>query len=121
MRGLGLSKKITPEIINVITNLSRLGHTQHFIANAIGIAPQSLTDWKKKNQKVADALSIGTDGLLSDVKSRLYGVAINGKDRDSIQAGTYLLNKYEDIESTPIIDTTEDAIKQQILAELSDD
>jgi len=115
-----MSKKITPEIITVIANLSRCGHTQYFIAQTIGINPQTLTDWKQKNQEVANALSISTDGILADVKSRLVNIATSGADKDAISASTFLLNRYESVEPEGDVEPTSDEeIKQSILDELN--
>ncbi len=116
-----MSSKITPEIVNVIENLSALGYTQRFIAKTIGVSSQTLTDWKQKNQDVANALCIGTDGLLTDIKSTLADIAMNGaKDSDRTSASTFLLNRYETIE--PVATGASTGVSDEdIIAKIRDD
>lgn len=113
-----MAVKATDEVINTITKLARYGHTMYFIADAIGVSQNTLTNWKQKNPNVADALSIGQDGLLCDVKSRLAGIALHGKHRDSISASTFLLSRYETEAVSDVVTATDDDIKQSILDDL---
>ncbi len=115
-----MSKKITPEILNTIANLSRSGFTQYYIANTIGVSDTTLSRWKQENPEVANALSVSSDGILSDVKSRLVHIATNGADKDAISASTFLLNRYESVEPEGDVEPTSDEeIKQSILDELN--
>ena len=90
-----MARTITPEQLTVIRNLSRCGHTNYYIANALGITPANFSYHKQNNQELRDALSIGTDGVMLDVKSRLTSIALGGSAKDSISASTFLLSRYE--------------------------
>ena len=47
------------------------------------------------------------------------GIATNGADKDSISAGTFLLNRYESVEPEGDVEPTSDeAIKAEILKDL---
>ena len=110
----------TPEQITTIGNLSRFGFTQHFISGAIGISTSTLSDWKRNNPLVATALSIGTDGVLSDVKSRMYQIAVTGSEKGSIAAGTFLINRYEVDDAIGSDEKLSNAeIKSEILDEIT--
>ncbi len=112
---------VTDTMLNTITNLSRLGFTQFYIANVLGVPTSTLSDWKRKNPLVADALSIGTDGLLSDVKSKLTETALSGSSASAVSAGQFLLNKYEGSDTpTTVAGVTDDDIRDEILSELND-
>ncbi len=90
----------TDEQLKVIESLARLGFTQHYISGVLDVSTTTLSRWKQENPEVATALNVSQDGLLQDVKSRMYKTAITGSDKDSNSAAAYLLNRYE--KSEPI-------------------
>ena len=111
---------LTVEQLEVVSNLTRLGHTQFYVAQALGMSPQNLSELKKNHQDVKDVLNVSSDGLLLDVKARMYKTAIKGKDRDSTAAASFLLNRYEKVEDKPQ-DVVNDAdIAQSILDDLKE-
>ena len=114
------NKRITKEVLNTIERLTRLGHTQYFISDVLGISTTTLSRWKFEDPEVANALNVSTEGLLQDVKSRLLGIALNGEaDSDRINAGKFLLNRYDTTsETTEASTSTDDDIKHKILIEL---
>ena len=110
----------TAEQIVTITNLSRYGHTQHYISGVLGVPTSTLSDWKRKDPLVAEALCVSQEGVLSDVKARMYKTAMDGTDKDSNTAAQFLLNRYE--VNTPDTATTgvsDDDIRDEILDELN--
>ena len=110
----------TAEQITIISNLSRYGFTQQYISGVLGVPSSTLSDWKRKDPKVANALSISTDGLLSDVKSKMFKTAMTGSDKDSNQASQFLLNRYEvDSGAATVAGSKSDKdIADEILSEL---
>ena len=113
-----MSKKITPEVLNTIANLSRCGFTQYYIANVLGVSDTTVSRWKQENPEVRDALSISTDGLLSDVKSKLTETALSGSTASAVSAGQFLLNKYDTVAVVDDVIESNTDVRQSILADL---
>ena len=115
-----MSKKITKEVLNVIRNLSRSGFTQYYIANTLGISTSLLSKWNIDNPLITEALSVSNGDVLVDVKSRMVHIANNSTDeKASIQASTFLLNRYEKLDTEVVTAVvTDDTIRDEILNDL---
>ncbi len=98
----------TPEQITIITNLSRYGHTQFYISGILGISKSTLSLWKQENPEVANALNVSQEGLLLDVKSKMYQNAMSNDLKASNTAGQFLLNRYEQDEAVGSEDEVSD-------------
>ncbi len=111
---------LTEEQIKVVSNMTRFGHTQYYIAQALGMSPQNLSKLKSTDPLLVDALNVSSDDLLVDVKSRMFKTAIQGSDKDSNTAASFLLNRYEvNTPTTATTGVTDDDIRDEILDELT--
>ncbi len=104
--------------IHTAAYLAAYGHSNGFIARALGTSPSSLSNLKKKYPEFREALATSQDSLIQDVKANMFRIATEGKDSDAVNAGFKLLEKY-DMTHFVDVEIVDDAdLKDAILLEL---
>ncbi len=106
-------------MIDTMSYLSAYGHSQIFIARAVGLSPKYLSDLKHTNPDVKEALSKSQEHLLSDVRANMHRIAIDGDDKHATSVGFKLLERYEDDEPSDVVTVSDEAIAKEILDELT--
>ncbi len=115
-----MATEITPELVNAIRNLACAGSSQLYISQIIGVPTSTLSDWKRNNPLIRDALYVSQENVISDIRSRVVHIAKHGSDKDALNASTFLINRYEvNNGDDAVVAVSDEDIKQEILNDLS--
>lgn len=79
---MGRPRKFTPEIIEQVEKLARLGLTDEEMADVLSIAASTLYEWKKSEPEFSEAIKRGKAIADANVADRLYQRAM-GFEHDS--------------------------------------
>ena len=72
----GRPSKYTPEYLNVVRGMAKLGATEVEIASALGVAVSTVSLWKVQHQEFSDALSSSKEVADAKVVESLYRRAV---------------------------------------------